>query len=131
MRSYFPSEGICRGGGGRADPFPAVGVMPRSPPGPPPPYPITAARFLSLFDIGGEDDLFSSDLTDAELRERSEARAGGGGVGGHCRGLTGTVVKRKLIAPSQGGEPWGITGCWMPDSGGTLFFCSELLAPRF
>jgi len=34
------------------------------------PYPITAARFLSLFDIGGEDDLFSSDLTDAELRER-------------------------------------------------------------
>jgi len=32
--------------------------------------PITAARFLSLQDAGGEDDFFSSDLTDNELKER-------------------------------------------------------------
>lgn len=32
--------------------------------------PITAARFLSLQDIGGDDDFFSSDLSDEDLRLR-------------------------------------------------------------
>lgn len=32
--------------------------------------PITAARFLSLQDIGGDDDYFSSDLNDEELAIR-------------------------------------------------------------
>lgn len=32
--------------------------------------PITASRYLSLLDMNGEDDLFSSDLTDDQLRER-------------------------------------------------------------
>lgn len=32
--------------------------------------PITASRYLSLLDINGEDDFFSSDLTDEQLRER-------------------------------------------------------------
>lgn len=32
--------------------------------------PITAARFLSLQDVGGNDDFFSSDLTDDELDRR-------------------------------------------------------------
>ncbi|KAJ9458021.1 UPF0613 protein PB24D3.06c [Diplonema papillatum] len=34
------------------------------------PAPITAERYLSLADIGGDDDLFSSDLPEEELRER-------------------------------------------------------------
>jgi hypothetical protein len=29
----------------------------------------TASRYLSLFDVKGEDDFFSSDLSDAELKE--------------------------------------------------------------
>ena len=32
--------------------------------------PITASRYLSLLDVNGEDDFFSSDLTDEQLRER-------------------------------------------------------------
>jgi hypothetical protein len=32
--------------------------------------PITASRYLSLFDVNGDDDFFSSDLTDDQLRER-------------------------------------------------------------
>jgi len=32
--------------------------------------PITASRYLSLFDVGGDDDFFSSDFTDEELGER-------------------------------------------------------------
>jgi hypothetical protein len=32
--------------------------------------PITASRFLSLQDFGGDDDFFSSDLSDVELRLR-------------------------------------------------------------
>lgn len=32
--------------------------------------PITAKRFLSLHDLGGDDDMFSSDLTDEELEKR-------------------------------------------------------------
>lgn len=32
--------------------------------------PITASRYVSLFDRGGDDDFFSSDFTDGELRER-------------------------------------------------------------
>lgn len=32
--------------------------------------PMTAKRFLSLYDKGGDDDMFSSDLTDEELEER-------------------------------------------------------------
>lgn len=32
--------------------------------------PITASRYIDLFDVNGEDDFFSSDLTDKELRER-------------------------------------------------------------
>ncbi|CAG9465134.1 unnamed protein product [Pedinophyceae sp. YPF-701] len=35
----------------------------------PPGTPITARRFLDLYDRGGDDDMFSSDLTDAELRK--------------------------------------------------------------
>ena len=30
--------------------------------------PVTAERFLSLASKGGDDDMFSSDLTDAELQ---------------------------------------------------------------
>lgn len=32
--------------------------------------PITASRYLSLFDVDGDDDFFSSDLTGDELRAR-------------------------------------------------------------
>ena len=32
--------------------------------------PITASRYLSLFDVNGDDDFFSSDLTDEELVDR-------------------------------------------------------------
>lgn len=32
--------------------------------------PITASRYLSLFDINGDDDFFSSDMTDEELYDR-------------------------------------------------------------
>ena len=32
--------------------------------------PITASRYVSLFDKDGDDDFFSSDLTDEQLRER-------------------------------------------------------------
>jgi hypothetical protein len=32
--------------------------------------PLVAARFISLHAKGGADDLFSSDFSDAELRER-------------------------------------------------------------
>ena len=32
--------------------------------------PLVAARFVSLHAKGGADDLFSSDFSDAELRER-------------------------------------------------------------
>ncbi|KAL7552167.1 hypothetical protein ACHAWF_015386, partial [Thalassiosira exigua] len=32
--------------------------------------PITASRYVSLFGLGGDDDFFSSDLTDEELSER-------------------------------------------------------------
>ena len=32
--------------------------------------PITASRYLSLLDVNGEDDFFSSDLTDEQLCER-------------------------------------------------------------
>jgi pimeloyl-ACP methyl ester carboxylesterase len=32
--------------------------------------PITARRFLDLFEVGGMDDYFSSDFTDAELHQR-------------------------------------------------------------
>mmetsp|Transcript_19949 Transcript_19949/g.41839 ORF Transcript_19949/g.41839 Transcript_19949/m.41839 type:complete len:329 (-) Transcript_19949:67-1053(-) len=32
--------------------------------------PISASRYVSLFDIGGDDDFFSSDFLDAELLER-------------------------------------------------------------
>ena len=32
--------------------------------------PITASRYLSLFDLNGEDDFFSSDLSDDELYDR-------------------------------------------------------------
>jgi len=32
--------------------------------------PITASRYVSLFDIGGDDDYFSSDFTNEELAER-------------------------------------------------------------
>ena len=32
--------------------------------------PITASRYLSLFDVNGDDDFFSSDLSDAELHDR-------------------------------------------------------------
>ena len=32
--------------------------------------PITAARFLSLYSVGGDEDFFSSDLPDAEVRTK-------------------------------------------------------------
>jgi hypothetical protein len=32
--------------------------------------PITASRYLSLFDVDGDDDFFSSDLTGEELHDR-------------------------------------------------------------
>lgn len=32
--------------------------------------PITASRYLSLFDVDGDDDFFSSDLTGKELHDR-------------------------------------------------------------
>ncbi|KAL7484121.1 hypothetical protein ACHAW6_009760 [Cyclotella cf. meneghiniana] len=32
--------------------------------------PITASRYLALFDVNGDDDFFSSDLSDEDLRER-------------------------------------------------------------
>ena len=32
--------------------------------------PVTAERYASLFDRGGDDDYFSSDFTDGEMRER-------------------------------------------------------------
>lgn len=32
--------------------------------------PITASRYISLFDLGGDDDFFSSDLSDSELSSR-------------------------------------------------------------
>ncbi|KAL7531438.1 hypothetical protein ACHAXR_004043 [Thalassiosira sp. AJA248-18] len=32
--------------------------------------PITASRYLSLFDVDGDDDFFSSDLTDEQLSDR-------------------------------------------------------------
>lgn len=32
--------------------------------------PISASRYVSLFDVGGDDDFFSSDFSDAELLER-------------------------------------------------------------
>ena len=32
--------------------------------------PITASRYISLFDVNGEDDFFSSDFSDEELRSR-------------------------------------------------------------
>ena len=32
--------------------------------------PITASRYLSLLDVNGEDDFFTYDLTDEQLRER-------------------------------------------------------------
>ena len=32
--------------------------------------PITASRYISLFDLGGNDDFFSSDLTEADLSSR-------------------------------------------------------------
>jgi len=32
--------------------------------------PMTARRFLSLYDVGGDDDMFSSDLSDQELRQK-------------------------------------------------------------
>lgn len=32
--------------------------------------PITAARFLSLYSVGGDEDFFSSDLPDVELRTK-------------------------------------------------------------
>lgn len=42
--------------------------------------PITASRYLSLFDVNGDDDFFSSDLTDEELVDRL-------GHVGKCTGL--------------------------------------------
>lgn len=46
--------------------------------------PITAARFLSLQDFGGDDDFFSSDLSDEEMTERlGHVGAWGRGHSGH------------------------------------------------
>lgn len=55
--------------------------------------PITASRYLDLFDRGGNDDYFSSDLTDAELRQRL----------GHI-GTNGTNLRHCLVAWSGSDE---------------------------
>lgn len=58
--------------------------------------PITASRFLDLFEPGGNDDYFSSDYTDAELSERLS----------HVGGLTtkASSLKHCLVAWSGADE---------------------------
>ena len=47
--------------------------------------PITAQRFLDLQDVGGRDDFFSSDFSDAQLRERLGHVGGPSSPGSKCR----------------------------------------------
>lgn len=37
--------------------------------------PVTASRFVALYDKGGDDDMFSCDLTDEELRVSESYRS--------------------------------------------------------
>ena len=62
---------------------------------------MSARRFLSLYDKGGDDDMFSSDLSDTELQVARAGGAGGGeGVGG---GLTGAVFEGVGFRAAGGG----------------------------
>ena len=56
--------------------------------------PITAYRYLSLFDTNGDDDYFSSDLSDVELHERL----------GHVGKLGRTTGMHVLVAYSKQDE---------------------------
>ncbi len=56
--------------------------------------PITALRYLSLFDVNGDDDFFSSDLTDVELHDRL----------GHVGKLGRETGLRALVAFSKRDE---------------------------
>jgi hypothetical protein len=56
--------------------------------------PITASRYLSLFDVDGDDDFFSSDLSDDELIDRL----------GHVRDLGRESGLRALVAFSKRDE---------------------------
>lgn len=56
--------------------------------------PITASRYISLFDMNGEDDFFSSDLTDDELNDRL----------GHVGNLGRETGLRALVAFSNRDE---------------------------
>ena len=62
--------------------------------------PITASRFLSLQDMGGEDDFFSSDLTDEELVERL------GHVGTLCRNREDGEFGLRLLVAFSGEDEY-------------------------
>lgn len=56
--------------------------------------PITASRYLSLFDVDGDDDFFSSDLSDDDLHDRL----------GHAQNLGRKSGLRILVAFSKKDE---------------------------
>ncbi len=56
--------------------------------------PITASRYLSLFDVDGDDDFFSSDLTGEELHDRL----------GHVGGIGRVTGLHLLVAYSKRDE---------------------------
>jgi hypothetical protein len=96
--------------------------------------PITASRYISLFDKDGDDDFFSSDLTDEQLRERlgHVSRQGGSSeldvlavYSGKDEYVPSFVDKDKLLkrmvdAMNDGGRCTNAKGLMLPNANHNL-----------
>ena len=97
--------------------------------------PITASRYISLFDKDGDDDFFSSDLTDEQLRERlgHVSREGGSSseldvlavYSGKDEYVPSFVDKNKLLkrmvdAMNDGGRCTNAKGLMLPNANHNL-----------